>query len=99
LSGTNKEDKIWIVKRDNTQLATITIPYTSANAVTFGAETTVDAGLPKTHMRDIAWFKSTNVWEYLGLADFFGEVPSNSPLWILNCTPNYRHIHVGSGTL
>lgn len=98
LSDTNK-DKTWLVERSGTQLATITVTHSNAVGMDVGAETTVDSGLPKTHLWDISWYKSTGVWEFWGAADFFGEVPSTSPLWILNCSPNYQHIHVGSGTV
>jgi hypothetical protein len=98
LSDTNK-DKTWRVLRGGTELGTMTSPYANGIGVTVGAETTVDSGLPKTHIWDIAWYKSTNVWEFWDIADFFGEIPSNNPLWIINCTPNYTHVHVGSGTV
>ncbi len=96
LSDSNK-DKVWDVKIDGSNVATMTIPYTSGINQNVGSETTDDsAGVPKTHLYDIAWLKSTLVWEYWGAANTFG---AENPLWILNCTPNYRHIHVGSGTV
>lgn len=78
-------------------MGTITVSYTNGIGIDVGAETTVDSGLPRTHLWDIVWLKNDGTWKFWALADFLGEVLSNSPLWILNCSPNYRHIHVGSG--
>lgn len=96
ISDVNK-DRTYLFKRNGGQIGSVTVISTNAVEIEVGTETTVDSGLPKTHMYNISWLKSNGVWEYWGLADWIGEDPSNSPLWILNCSPNYQHIHVGSG--
>lgn len=93
LSDENK-DKVWNVKIDGSSITTITIPYTSGIGQDVGTETSHHSPtLPKTHVYDVAMLKTTG-WAYWATGDFQQE----SPMWIINCTPNYKHVHVGSGT-
>lgn len=94
LSDTNK-DKRWDVKVDGASVSNFVIPYSSGIGQQVGTETSHHSPtLPKTHVYDVAMY-NINGWEYWGTGEFAQE----SPMWIINCTPNYQHVHVGSGTV
>jgi hypothetical protein len=94
LSDENK-DKRWDVKINGATATNFVIPYTSGIGQQVGTETSHHSPtLPKTHVWDVAMLKTTG-WAYWAT----GTLTQESPMWIINCTPNYKHVHVGSGAV
>jgi hypothetical protein len=87
------KDKIWDVNWNGNVIAHISVPYSSAIGQKVGEETSdSNAGIPQTHLWDISMLTSSG-WQYWLGGNFYQD---NPPLWIINCTPAYQHVHVGS---
>jgi hypothetical protein len=93
ISDLNK-DKTWYFKDNGSTQEAVYAPYNSGIGQYTGAETTHHSlTLPNTHLTDIKYADSAASWIYWSASNPFNE---DSPLWIINCSPSYRHIHVGS---
>jgi len=96
-SDTDK-NKTWKAWDNTSNVKTITTPYANSIGADVGSELTQNKvnAVPKTHLYNILWYVGTS-WANWNSADS-GYPTAHAPYWILNCTPNYQHIHIGTSS-
>jgi hypothetical protein len=79
------------------QGSAVTTNYVAAQRATVGSETSTNTlTIPSTDISNIKWWTSDTTSAFWTSASSTKE--DAPPLWWKNCTPNYQHIRVGSGT-
>lgn len=90
-------DGTWFFLKNGVSVNYITSPYIQGADNWVGAETTTNsAGIPSTDINYIAYDSGPGTFNYWTSAS--STRIDNPPLWLIQCSPNYKHIKVGSGT-
>ncbi len=101
ISDTDK-DKFWDVWWNTSNVAHIQMTASFTTRTDVGEESDVNnpgsSTIPKTHMFNVQRFVGTpGSWQAWNSGTLGQD--STQGYWIVNCTPNYNHVHVGTGTV
>lgn len=101
ISDTDK-DTFWDVWHNTNNAAHIQMTASSTTRTDVGEEATVNnpgsSTIPKTHIFNVQRFVgSPGSWQSWNSGTLSQD--SSYGYWIVNCTPNYAHVHVGTGTV
>lgn len=101
ISDTDK-DKFWDVWWNTNNVAHIQMTASFTTRTDVGEESNVNnpgsSTIPKTHIFNVQRFVGTpGSWQAWNSGSLWQD--SGQEYWIVNCTPNYTHVHVGTGTV